>query len=328
MRAASAGGVLLKRFIAGIALIIAALAALLMWSPQAMDGVRHGLSVCAEVIIPSLFPFFVLGAAAGELGIWQRLAKCLGRPMSRLFGVSGAGAGALILGVTGGYPLGAASAADLAERGIISRAECERLLGFCNNSGPAFLIGAAGVGVFGSVRAGIVLYAAHVLAALTTGVLMRGKSGNVMSTTPPFAATQPGAFARAVTASVRNILNVCGFVVIFSAITAALDAAGITPRLAGELAVRANIELGTAKALVTGFFELGGGMSALRACSATRLNFALTALMIGWGGISVHAQTAAVIAAVKPRAARHLAGRLLSAVFSAAYAFLLYSAAF
>ena len=155
-------------------LAAAALLALLGWPEAASGGVRGGLATCGGVIIPSLFPFFVLSAAVSELGIPQRLARRLAEPMSRLFGVSGAGASALVLGVLGGYPLGAASAADMAGRGVITPEECSRLLGFCNNSGPAFLVGAAGVGVFGSVRAGIALYACHVAAAVTAGVLMRG----------------------------------------------------------------------------------------------------------------------------------------------------------
>ncbi len=318
----------MRRFFLGCALSLGSCAALLLWFPEASEGIRHGLGVCGDVIIPSLFPFFVLGSAVMELGIPQRISRRLSPAMSRLFGVSGAGASALVMGLMGGYPLGAATAASLAERGVITRRECARLLGFCNNSGPAFLIGAAGVGVFGSVRAGAVLYLCHALAAVTAGAAMRGKYRAEPARVPPAPDVEPGALARAVTASVKNILNVCGFVVIFSAFTSALDASGVLPRLAGELSVRLGLEPGVARALTTGFFEIGGGVSALRGCSTTRVNFAAAAAIIGWGGLSVHLQTAAATARVRPGAARHTAGRLLSAVFSAAYSFLLYPLAF
>ena len=39
------------------------------------------------------------------------------------------------------------------------------LLAFCNNSNPVFLISVLGVGVFGSVRAGVWLWLIHVLSA-------------------------------------------------------------------------------------------------------------------------------------------------------------------
>lgn len=310
----------MRRFITGCVMALAALSGLLLWSPDAMDGVRSGLATCAGVIIPSLFPFFVLGGAIMELGIPQRLSGVLSPAMSRLFGVSGAGASALIMGVMGGYPLGAATASGLVERGAITRGEGERLLVFCNNSGPAFLIGAAGVGVFGSVRAGLILYACHVLAAVTAGVILRPRQYAQPSRPVPQPEAEPGALSRAVTASVRNMLNVCGFVVIFSAIVSALDASGVFSRVAGSIAMHTGLELVAARALLTGFFEIGGGISALRVCSATRVNFALCALIIGWGGISVHMQTSAAVSASKMKTARHFAGRLLSAVLSAVYA--------
>ena len=308
------------RFTLGSALAAAALAALLGLTEAAANGVRSGLATCADVIIPSLFPFFVLGAAATELGIPQRLARALSRVMSRLFGVSGAGASALIIGVLGGYPLGAATAADLCARGVITRGECERLLGFCNNSGPAFLIGAAGAGVFGSVRAGIALYACHVLAAVTAGIILRGRGRAAPSPPLPAAEPEPGALARAVTASVGNMLNVCGFVVIFSAVREALDASGLLPQLALELSLRSGLEPGVSRALLTGVLEIGGGLGALRGCVPSRAVFTVCALMIGWGGLSVHMQTAAVVARAHVRTSRHLLGRLLSAALSAVYA--------
>lgn len=322
------GGGTLRRFVVGCALLAALLALLLIWTPEAADGVRRGLAVCADSVVPSLFPFFVLSAAAAELGLPQRLARPLGPIMSRLFRVPGAGAAALAAGLLGGYPLGAAAAADLCRRGAVSRAEAGRLLGFCNNSGPAFLIGAAGCGVFGSPRAGLALYACHALAALAAGLLLRGGGVCVMSTPPPAPEPSPGAFARAVASAAGSVLGVCGFVTAFSALCAALDATGLLSRAAGELAARSGLELGAARAAAAGFFELGGGISALAGCSCTRGNFALAALLIGWGGLSVHMQTASVLAAEKISAARHLAGRLLSAVFSAVFAALAYGAAF
>ena len=168
------------------------------------------------------------------------------------------------------------------------------------------------------VRAGLALYAAHVLAALSAGLVMRGRGRSVMSTLPEVPHSRPGAFARSVTASVGNILNVCGFVVIFSALVSALEAAGIFTRLAGGLSLASGLELSASRALLTGFFELGGGIGALRGCSPTRTNFALAALIIGWGGLSVHMQTASAARGVPMR--RHLAGRILSAALGAAYA--------
>lgn len=56
-------------------------------------------------------------------------------------------------------------------RGGLSLPGGARLLTFCNNAGPAFAIGVAGVSVFGSARTGSWLYLLHCAAALLTGLL-------------------------------------------------------------------------------------------------------------------------------------------------------------
>ena len=301
-------------------LVAAAALALALEYPAAAEGVRAGLGVCGEVIIPSLFPFFVLGSLAIELGLPERLAARLSPFMRRFFGVPGEGAAALLAGLLGGYPLGAAAAAALAGRGAVSREEAAKMLGFCNNTGPAFLVGAAGAGVFGSLRAGLALYCSHILAALATGVLLRGRPspGRPPAAAPPPRPAEPGAFTRSVTGSVRNILNVCGFVVVFSALTAALDATGILPGLALRLSLLTGLEPGTTRALLIGSLELGGGVSALSGANPTAANMAAAAFMIGWGGLSVHLQTSAVTDGLPLR--RHLAGKVASASLSCLFA--------
>ncbi len=90
----------------------------------------------------------------------------------RVYGLPGEAAGPLVLGLTGGYPIGAQAARELYDAGTLSREESERLLGFCNNTGPAFLIGVCGAGLCGSVRTGVLLYGIHIAAALLTGLAM------------------------------------------------------------------------------------------------------------------------------------------------------------
>ena len=45
----------------GLALLCAVLS-LMLWPQEAMEAAREGLQLCYNVIIPSLFPFFVLSA--------------------------------------------------------------------------------------------------------------------------------------------------------------------------------------------------------------------------------------------------------------------------
>ena len=53
-----------------------------------------GVTLCAGVIIPSLFPFFVLSSLVVELGLAEYLGRLLEPVMRPLFHVSGACAAA------------------------------------------------------------------------------------------------------------------------------------------------------------------------------------------------------------------------------------------
>lgn len=85
----------------------------------------------------------------------------------------------------------------------------------------------------------------------------------------------------------------------------------------GTLSARLGLELHFARALCTGVLELGTGIGAMQGLTPTPGNLALAAFLIGWGGVSVHCQTAAVIAGTDIKSARHTAGRLLHGVISA-----------
>ena len=47
---------------------------LLVWQPTASQGVRQGLSICAQTLIPSLFPFMALSGVMANLGADRLLA--------------------------------------------------------------------------------------------------------------------------------------------------------------------------------------------------------------------------------------------------------------
>lgn len=302
---------------------LCAMAVLITASSQVIASCRDALTLCCELIIPSLFPFFVVSVLLSRLGLPVYLEKLLSPFSAKLFGVSGAGASALFVGLTGGYPLGASYIADMHQQGHISCQEAERLLAFCNNSGPAFIIGAVGSGVFSSARAGLLLYGVHILSALLTGLLLRQKEAAVACPAP----RQPSSsLSQALPDSVRqavvSILNVCGFVVCFSVFAGLMDSGGFFPAMAGRLSELLGKELHWCRALLTGILELGSGAGAMRGLALTPANLALAAWILGWGGISVHFQTMAAIADTDIKGGLHFAGRLVSAFIGAGIAYL------
>ncbi len=306
--------------------------ALLIFPDAAADAVRLGLEMCAGVIIPSLFPFFVATNLINGLGVSRLFANALTPFGAKVLGVSGHGAAAFIIGITGGYPLGASYIAGLRRSSLIGGDEASRLLVFCSNSGPAFIIGAAGAGIFSSVTVGFFLYAVHILSALTLGIILSPRTYNDIiamqkhsdtrdeepSCSMPFSP----AFTDAVKRSADAVISVCAFIVTFSALSGILDDLDILPALAGRLSVLTGAELSWCRALTYGILELGNGIGSMAGMDITPINLALAAFILGWGGISVHFQTLSMVSGTDIKTARYVIGRFFAALIAAAAALL------
>lgn len=279
---------------------------LLLWAlwlltdTSVRSSVTAALSLCARSVIPALFPFMVVSSLLIALGLGELLSAPLGGLMA-LYGIGGAGASALVLGLIGGYPTGGRTAAALYREGLVTRDEAERLLAFCNNANPAFLITVLGVGVFGSFRAGLWLWLIHIAAALLTGLVTARPHRDLPRSAPQNrAAFRTAGFASAFVSSVQSalgsILSVCAFVVVFSILSLPIR------RLGGIV--------GTA---ATGALEL---FSVLPLLKPDRTGFILAAGIAGWGSLSVLCQTAALTADTGLSLRRCALGKAVQSILS------------
>ncbi len=284
------------------------------------------LLLCGGTIIPSLFPFFVLSAFLTRLGLPGVLGRLIAPAAKKLYNISPAGASALVMGFFGGYPAGANYIADMEKGGLISPGEAERLLAFCNNSGPAFIVGVMGSAVFGSVKTGLRLYLVHIISALITGIFFRRGTASENAISSRLDEISTGdAIVKSVKQSVVTILDVCGFIICFSVLISMLDTGGIFAAFCQWAASKLGTDVRFIKALVTGFLELGNGAAALAGLDKSPLSLALAAAMLAWGGLSVHFQTLAVLSGSKIKGTLHMTGRLISAVFAFIIMFLVSS---
>ena len=276
--------------------LLAGAAALLYGGSAVRLGMEEGLALCLHSVLPSLFPFFVLSSLLLSLGFAEGLGRLLFPMMNTLFHLGGNGAGALALGLIAGYPSGARAVSRLYTDGLCGKEEAEHLLAFCNNCGPAFFLSFLGAERFGSTAVGLRLWLIHVLSALCAGLLLRPKRILSKDAPPPkaehigFAA----AFTQAVQSGFSSYLGICGFILLFSVLLQPLKA------------LPCHIE---------GFFELFSGISSLDGSSRSLL---LASALTAWGGLSVHAQSAAFYTAAGLSGRRHLQGKLLQAAISTA----------
>ena len=271
------------------------------------------LNLCLTVIIPSLLPFFICSGLlihSGFCGILSRLTQPVMKP---LFNVNGAGAAAFILGIISGYPLGAITACQLYESGYLSKSETERLLSFCNNSGPLFILGSVGISLFHSLPAGVMLYISHILASLSAGIIMRFFKKSAYAPPHITIATEEKSvgemFQAVISSSVSSILSVSAAIIFCSV---------ISKNLLSLLPLR-----GALHSVALGGVEFVNGISELSTSSVSpSLKLILTSWMLGFSGLSVHLQVMAVTARQRLSLKPYIIGKLLHGGLSALYTLL------
>ena len=290
-------------------LSLALFAAFLLCPAACAEGVRDGLSLAAGRALPALVPFFLASGLLVRTGFAETFGRLLARPLARLYRLPPAAASAVLLGLTGGYPVGAATAAALLEQGALSREEAARVNLFCNCASPGFCIGLVGLDVFGSARTGAVLYGIHALSALLAGLLTaRGGSPQRLRQTaaPPIRAPREGfaaAFCTAVQQAAATSLTVTAFLTVFS----------ILLRLLAP--VLAPIPYGQALA---GVIELTNGLDRLTALPLSRGGLVtLASFLLGFGGLAVHFQVRALAAPQDLPMAGFTAAKLLHGAIAA-----------
>ena len=295
---------------------------LIFRSDAAKDGAACGLVLWTEILVPSLLPFFTAAGLLSRLGVTDALGRRIAPAGQRLLGLSGAACSVFLLGLSGGYPLGAASAADAVRSGRMDRQEAERLLRFCDNTGPAFAAGALGAGVFHSAAWGLLLWGVHVLSALILAAVFRPGPG---SPGPAPAAAKPGGAADALTGSVAAacsaLISIGGYVIFFSALLKVSEGFGFPGAAADALSGFTGSDPTVFRALLTGTLELSSGIGAMRGLPLTPASLALGAFLLSFGGICVHLQAAAVTAGTGIKLTGRLKGKLLQGVLSAGITF-------
>lgn len=259
-------------------------AGLLFCSKAVSEVVAQTVDLCIGVLLPSLFPFFVLSTFLISTGIVQRTAPRLDGLTHWLFGLPGGCSAAILLGAIGGYPVGAKTVSELYSKGVCTKKDALQVLRFCNNAGPAFLIGSLGAGILCNKQTGILLYALHLISAILIGLLFQDNRSSVKAhcITGNFYEKKslPVCFLQSVTVSFASFLNVCAFVLLFSVIICMLGQLSFMARLAP-----------VCSGLLYGMLELTSGTMAL-ASAALPKRFLLPALsfLCGWGGLSVQLQ--------------------------------------
>ena len=250
---------------------------------RATGSIRAGLFYFSSVLVPSLFPItfmtsFVMKTTLKDLRKGQK---------SSIFFI-------FFFSLIGGYVIGAKLISDALREGAITKKQGEMLSLFCVNGGVGFIITAVGTGIFGSQKAGLLLYASGALYSVLGFLVFLpkiSKGGGFCGAAyqKPISVV----FCETVAETAQVLINIAGFVILFSAVNSYLS--------------------GTKLAFLTDFFEITTAVN-------DDHSLPYLSMLLGFGGVSVILQILSVMKGavrIKP----FLISRLLHAGFSFAFTY-------
>lgn len=245
-----------------------------------IDGAKNGISYSLGILIPSLFPFMFLSSFAVEYGISQKVGRLLSPFTEKILYLPSEAGVTVLLSLIGGFPVGAVGINALLKQGKITEKQAQRMLCFCVNSGPAFLISVVGIELYDSEMIGIILLVAQTVSSLLIGAIL----GIFARRNEPLqrsvvVSNNRNSFSSAFVISAKNAsistVNLCALVVLFSSFEAVLMNA---------LRIDESDYMGMAIKLL---LEVTDGCSSL---AQNHIPIYITALAVGWSGICVHFQ--------------------------------------
>lgn len=250
-----------------------------LFPEQVLSGAQNGLALCINAVIPSLLPFMLVSSCVIKSNFSRPLGALLSKVLSPLTGISPSGCVCFVTGLFGGYGAGARAVFESYEEKQISKEEAERLLAFCNNAGPLFIIGTVGIGFFASKSVGALLFFVQVITALICARVLGGgytsKRLKLSEEWDFYKKNKPPAGELITASAIESgsaIINACVFVITFSAILEILPF--------GEYS------------FLAGILEVTRGTAELSRLGTRMLPF--ISALLSWGGMSVHFQASAL----------------------------------
>lgn len=280
---------------------------LIIFPEVASSSVEQAMKLCTHSLIPSIFPFMVATNIWIQSGYVQNFSGQLEAPIRKLFHLSGKAAIALLFGCLSGFPVGAKTAVTLYTDGHLQKEETEQLLLFCNNAGPAFILGVIGAGIFHSHFVGTVLWLIHIFSALIIGVLFRSRkiSFSVHSKkTECLNTLNASNITKSILDAGSTILQICIYIAAFSVLIGFLTAT-LPP----------SISSSSFYPLIRGLLEISSGVSLLNQFDP-KTAFILSSVLLGWSGFCIHFQVLALTSSTDLRLHKYFLGKILHAIIS------------
>ena len=209
----------------------------------------------------------------------------------------------LFMSILSGYPLGAKITADLYEEQLISREEAHRICSFTSNSGPMFIVGTVGVGMFLSATVGYILLASHILSSLINGFLYRNYAPKPIELNVKLPVKKQINYNNIVNKTMENsimsVLLIGGYITIFFVITEVFASFQLFYPLTQLLSIF-GVEKQLTNGTIFGLFEITKGCLTIASANTNlAIKTIISSFIISFGGLSTTFQSFAFLNKIK-----------------------------
>lgn len=297
-----------------IILILLAIGLFLFLPQLAMESFFAGIRLWATKVLPALLPFFILVKLLSATTFSSRVGSFLSPITHKMYGVGGVAGYIYIMSILSGYPVGAKLTADIYKDGGISKGQAHSISSFTSTSGPLFVLGTVGIGLFHSQKLGIIVLISHYLGALLNGLIYRNKEKN---TNVSKAISHVNiTIGETMSSSIGSILLVGGFVALFYMLLSLLLHIGAFT-LPCQLLSYMGIPSEIATSIFSGIVEVTTGASLLSRCTlAFHWQAIILSFLISFGGLSIHMQAYCYLSSFDMPYHKFLIQKITHAIFS------------
>lgn len=140
-----------------------------------MESVTFSFSIWIDNLLPTIFPFLILGYFFTSYGISHFFSEILKPVIQNLFHLPSSSGFIIILSILSGFPSNAKFIKDALDSNEITVTDAKSLLKFCFYPNPLFVIGTVGTIFLGNTTLGILILGSHILSSFLIAILFRPK---------------------------------------------------------------------------------------------------------------------------------------------------------
>lgn len=286
-------------------------------SEFASKGIKHGIDYCTGVLIPSMFFLVFISTAIIKSEICNKTKIIFDKVTKFLFYLPGTTAPTILLSFIAGYPVSAAGIRELYRKNEINSEQLNRMMLFCVNLGPAFIISTLGKSMLKNTKTGLILFIIQItssmLIGIISGIIARIKKTEFYYKNSDFKSVNfsfGSLLVESCEGTCKTLINMCTPVILFFGIVSIFENLNTIDYLAENL-VRLGLDHGTATSLVVSLLEMTQGCM-IAASHKTPLwvfSFALS-----FGGFCAHTQVISELKNTPFKYSKFLLCRLIVAV--------------